>query len=259
MATAKEEGDLWGARAQEWARSNEPAWHDVFTAVLDQARIGKDTRYLDIGCGAGGAMVLARARGAHVTGFDAAEALATLARERLPGAKVLVGDMVDLPFVDQTFDAVTGINSFQFASDQGQALAEAARVTRPGGSVTLLVWGPRDKCDLLGEVMVHISALLPPAPPVPTLPLAATAEELMRKVGLEPEISGDITATLTYPDHATAVNAILAASERSIRHVGERIVRQKAEKALTPFIGKKDGTVRLRNMFRLVTARRRAA
>jgi len=81
----------------------------------------------------------------------------------------------------------------------------------------------------------------------------------MRKVGLEPEISGDITATLTYPDHATAVNAILAASERSIRHVGERIVRQKAEKALTPFIGKKDGTVRLRNMFRLVTARRRAA
>jgi len=137
MATAKEEGDLWGARAQEWARSNEPAWHDVFTAVLDQARIGKDTRYLDIGCGAGGAMVLARTRGAHVTGFDAAEPLATLARERLPGAKVLVGDMVDLPFVDETFDAVTGINSFQFASDQAQALAEAARVTRPGGGIHL--------------------------------------------------------------------------------------------------------------------------
>ena len=258
MAKAKEEGDLWGARASDWARCSEPAWHDVFAAVLDQARIGKGIRYLDIGCGAGGAMVLARERGALVTGFDAAEALAAFARERLPGAKILVGDMVDLPFVDQTFDAVTGINSFQFASDQRLALAEAARVTRAGGSVTLLVWGPRDKCDLLGEVMPHIFALLPQQPPVPTLPLAATAEELMRGVGLEPEISGDITATLTYPDHATAVNAILSASERAIRHAGERIVRQKAEKALTPFIGKKDGTVRLRNMFRLVTARRGA-
>jgi SAM-dependent methyltransferase len=256
MATAKEEGDLWGARAQDWARSSEPAWHDVFTAVLDQAKIGKGMRHLDIGCGAGGALVLARERGAHVTGFDAAEALAILARERLPGAKVLVGDMEDLPFIDQSFDAVTGINSFQFAGDQRQALAEAARVTRPGGSVTLLVWGPRDKCDLLSEVMAHIVALLPPRPPVPSLPLAARAEELMREVGLEPEISGDITATLTYPDHATAVKAILSASESSIRQVGERLVREKAEKALTPFKGK-DGTVRLRNMFRLITARRR--
>lgn len=257
MATAKEQENLWGARALDWASASEPAWRDVFIAVLDQARVGKGTRHLDLGCGAGGALVLARERGAHVTGFDRSEPLANIARERLPGAKILVGDMEDLPFVDETFDVVTAINVFQFARDQRKAFAEAARVTRKGGAVTMLVWGPREKCDLLGEVMGQILALLPPEPPMPTLPLAATAEELMRDAGLEPEIKGDIIATLTYPDHATAVNAVLSACERAIRLKGEAIVRKAAEDALSPFTGPK-GVVKLRNMFRLVTARRQA-
>jgi SAM-dependent methyltransferase len=165
--------------------------------------------------------------------------------------------MEDLPFVDETFDVVTGINVFQYARDQRKAIADAARVTRKGGAVTLLVWGPREKCDLLGEVMSQIIALLPPQPPVATLPLAATAEELMRDVGLEPEIKGDIIATLTYPDHVTAVNAVLAASERAIRLKGEATVRKAAEDVLSPFVGPK-GVVKLRNMFRLVTAKRQA-
>jgi len=255
MTTAKEQGELWGARAQDWARANEPAWRDVYVAVLEQARIGKGSRHLDIGCGSGGALVLSRERGAHVSGFDASENLAGLARERLPGAKILVGDMEDLPFIDETFDVVTGINSFQYARDQRKAFAEAARVARKGGTVTMLVWGPREKCDLQGEVMPHVWALLPPEPPVPTLPLAAAADELMRDAGLEPEIKGDISATLTYPDLATAVNAILSASERAIRHKGEPTVRKTLEEALAPFVNAK-GVVKLRNMFRLVTARR---
>jgi SAM-dependent methyltransferase len=255
MTTAKEQGELWGARVLDWARCGEPAWHDVFIAVLDQARIGKGTRHLDIGCGAGGALVLSRERGAHVSGFDASENMANLARERLPGAKILVGDMEDLPFIDETFDVVTGINTFQFARDQRKAFAEAARVTRKGGSVTMLVWGPREKCELQGEVMPHVWALLPPEPPEPTLPLAARAEDLMRDAGLEPGVKGDITATLTYADHASAVNAILAASERAIRERGEAIVRKTLEDALAPFVGAK-GVVKLRNQFRLVTAKR---
>ena len=258
MTSAKEQGELWGARVLDWARCGEPAWRDVFIAVLDQAQVGKGTRHLDIGCGAGAALILSRERGAHVSGCDASENMANFARERLPGAKILVGDMEDLPFVDETFDVTTGINAFQFARDQRQAFAEAARVTRQGGSVTMLVWGPREKCEIMSEIMPHITALLPPEPPVPTLPLAARAEDLMREVGLEPGVKGDITATLTYADHASAVNAIMAASERAVRHTSEAIVRKTLEDALKPFVGSK-GTVKLRNQFRLVTAKRPAA
>jgi ubiquinone/menaquinone biosynthesis C-methylase UbiE len=114
MTTAKEQGELWGSRAQDWGRCGEPAWHDVFTAVLDQAQIGEGIRHLDIGCGAGGTLVLSRQRGAIVAGFDASENLAAIARQRLTNAEILVGDMEDLPFADQVFDAVTGINVFQF-------------------------------------------------------------------------------------------------------------------------------------------------
>jgi ubiquinone/menaquinone biosynthesis C-methylase UbiE len=257
MGTAKEQGELWGSRAQDWTRCGEPAWHEVFTAVLDQARIGEGTRHLDIGCGAGGTLVLSRQRGAIVAGFDAAENLAAIARERVPGAEILVGDMEDLPFADQSFDAVTGINVFQFASDVTKAFAEAARVTRPGGTVTMLVWGQRDKCELMSKVMPAVFALDAPKSSPARPPLAETAEGFMRAAGLVPEIADDLVATLTYASQKAATKAILAASESTIRHAGEALVRRKVIEALAPFVGP-DGAVRLRNMFRLVTARRPA-
>lgn len=257
MASAKEQGELWGARARDWAGSGEPAWRDVFTAVLDQAGVGTGTRHLDIGCGAGGALVLARQRGAVVAGFDAAENLAAIARERLPGAEILVGDMAALPFADESFDAVTGINVFQFAEDPAKAFAEAARVAKRGGTLTMLVWGRRDKCELMSEVMPAVFALGPPSPFPAKPPLVETGESFMRAAGLDLEICGDLAATLIYVDRDAAANTILAASESTIRHAGEARVRGAVNAALAPFVGE-DGAVRLRNMFRLVTGRRPA-
>ena len=43
--------------------------------------------------------------------------------------------MESLPFADAAFDAVIGVNAFQFAGDPRRALREAARVIRPGGRV----------------------------------------------------------------------------------------------------------------------------
>lgn len=257
MGTAKEQGDLWGARALDWARCGEPAWRDVFSAVLDQAHIGAGTHHLDIGCGAGGALTLSRQRGAVVSGFDAAENLAAIARQRLPGAEVLVGDMQHLPFAAESFDAVTGINVFQFAVDPARAFAEAARVARKGGTVTMLVWGPRDKCELMAQVMPAVFALDPERPASTRPALAETGEALMREVGLDLETCTDLIATLIYADRDAAANAIMAASVGTIRHAGEARVRDGLNGALAPFVGA-DGAVRLRNMFRLVTARRPA-
>ena len=122
MGTAKQQGEIWGARAEDWASANEPAWTPVFDAVLDSAAVHRGTKMLDIGCGAGGALVLARQRGAEVSGLDGAEALVAIARKRLAGAEIVVGKMEDLPFDDQRFDVVTGINSFQFSGNLVNAL-----------------------------------------------------------------------------------------------------------------------------------------
>src|SRR2546427_9346029 len=82
MGTAPIQGALWGARARDWADLNEPAWRPVFEAAMDQAGVRAGTKLLDIGCGSGGALMVARDRGAEPTGLDAAANLVAIARER---------------------------------------------------------------------------------------------------------------------------------------------------------------------------------
>ena len=79
--------------------------------------------------------MLAAERGAVPSGVDISPGLLGIARERLPHADLREGDMESLPFGDAAFDAVTGVNAFQFAGDPRRALREAARVARPGGRV----------------------------------------------------------------------------------------------------------------------------
>ena len=65
-------------------------------------------------------------RGGLAHGVDASVALIALARTRVPDADVRVGEMEDLPWENETFDLVTGFNSFFFADDMVAALREAA-------------------------------------------------------------------------------------------------------------------------------------
>jgi ubiquinone/menaquinone biosynthesis C-methylase UbiE len=87
---------------------------------------------LDIGCGAGAFLRLLADRGVEAFGLDASDVLIGLARSRLPEADLRVGEMEVLPYDDDTFDLVTGFNSFFFANDMVAALREAGRVARPG-------------------------------------------------------------------------------------------------------------------------------
>lgn len=68
-------------------------------------------------------------------------------------SRIEVGEMEELPFADAAFDAVTSFNAFQFAGDPGRALREAGRVCRQGGTIAMLVWGPKDDCDLSGTIV----------------------------------------------------------------------------------------------------------
>ena len=74
-----------------------------------------------------------------------------------------VGDMEALPYEDDTFDLVTGFNSFFFANDIVAALREAGRVAKPGAPVVIQVWGPHERNDL--EAMKEIvRPFMPPRP-----------------------------------------------------------------------------------------------
>ena len=69
-------------------------------AAADAARIGPGLRVLDAGCGTGEFCALAVARGAHVSGIDAAAGMLAIARERAAEADLRVGDIGSLPWDD---------------------------------------------------------------------------------------------------------------------------------------------------------------
>jgi SAM-dependent methyltransferase len=257
MGTAGVQGELWGAKASDWADANEPAWRGLFDAVLDAAGVGSGTRFLDIGCGAGGALAAAKERGALVSGLDASNNLVAIARRRLPGASIEVGEMEELPFADEAFDVVTGINSFQFAASTVAALREARRVCRRGGTVAMLVWGRRQDCDLLASVLPPVFALLPPAPASASPPLAepGVIEGIMHDAGLSAAHAREIDAPLVFRDLEVGVTAIASAMARAIRHAGEAKVRAVILDGLAR-IGPASGPVSLKSRFRLVCATR---
>jgi len=259
MGTAAVQGELWGARARDWAEIQEPAWRPVYEALLGNLNVGAGTRLLDIGCGAGGALLAARGRGAQVAGLDASQALVAVARERLPGSRIEAGEMETLPFEDASFDVVTGFNAFQFAGDLGAALREARRVCCPGGQVAMLAWGRKEDCELCAATLPAVLALLPPPPAgqSASAPLSdpGVMESAMQSAGLRPREQGEIDCAFTYPDAATAWRAISSAGMviRAIRHAGEEAVRGAVLGTLAAFT-RPDGSIRQRNRFRWVAA-----
>ena len=143
MGSAETQGDLWGARAVEWADLQESSFRPLYEAAFAAVKLGKGASLLDAGCGAGLACSIAQSQGAQVSGIDAAAALVAIAKQRCPAADIRVGEIEALPFADNSFDVTTGFNAFQYASDAVHALAEARRVTKQNGSVVIAVWGER--------------------------------------------------------------------------------------------------------------------
>ena len=73
---------------------------------------------------------LSAGRGASARGFDTSPDLLAVAQERLPFAVFLVGNLKVLPYTDDSFDLVTGLNAFQYIGNPGVAPAEVKRVAR---------------------------------------------------------------------------------------------------------------------------------
>ena len=160
-AAAEVQRRLWGTDPRAWADLAESHNRPLFKAVLDAAAVGPGTAVLDVGCGSGLTLVLAAERGAVPSGVDISPGLLAIARDRLPYADLREADMESLPFGDAAFDAVTGVNAFQFAGDPRRALHEAARVTRPGGRVVASLFAAPERSE--GTVAHEaMTALIPP-------------------------------------------------------------------------------------------------
>jgi SAM-dependent methyltransferase len=213
---------------------------------------------LDIGCGAGAFPRLVAERGGEPYGIDPSDALIEFARRRLPDADLRVGEMEDLPWEPETFDLVTGFNSFFFANDMVAALREAGRVAKPGAPVVIQVWGAHQRCDL--EAMKHLARpFLPPrppdAPPDPDLSQPGALQALATQAGLTPDNEFDATWVLEYPDAETLGRALVAVAGLAVLAGPEREQELKTTivDGLAPY-RTPDGSYRLSNEYHYLIA-----
>jgi SAM-dependent methyltransferase len=134
-------------------------------ALVALCHIDSRAQVLDVGCGAGiTPRYLAQTVGCRVVGLDISARMIGWAQRRVRRARIDdrvtlgVADAQRLPFADATFDAVICESVTAFVPDKPRAVAEYARVTRPGGYVGLAegVWlapPPPELAAYLARVM----------------------------------------------------------------------------------------------------------
>jgi SAM-dependent methyltransferase len=123
--------DVWGCIHQQRLAT--------FMAWVDKLGLPPGTRVFDSGCGAGMATVALAQRGYFVDSIDVAPSMIEFTRRNVTQAGVgtrvnaNVGDIYNISFPDQSFDLVLSIGVIPWLQSPGRAIAELARVTKPGG------------------------------------------------------------------------------------------------------------------------------
>lgn len=137
--------------------------------IFDGYAFGDEADVLEVGCGDGNIWRENLDRippGWKLTLTDLSPGMVEAARAALGGrAEYMVADVQDLPFPDESFEAVIANHMLFHVDDRPRALAELARVLRPGGTFRATVIG-----------LDHIREIRELAPPPPDSQWAKTRE-----------------------------------------------------------------------------------
>jgi len=143
----------------------------MLTVDFDQFPISPGEQVLDLGCGFGRHAFEAYRRGAHVVAVDRSpeevEQVTAMFRameaagEAPAGlvARAVRADLLSLPFPDASFDVVMASEVLEHIPDDERAMAEIARVVRPGGRVAVTVprFWPERICWALSRAYHEVS------------------------------------------------------------------------------------------------------
>lgn len=95
----------------------------------------QNLKVLDIGCGAGLTTNRLAEAGFRMTGLDQSDPSLQIARggDSTGAVRYLTGNAYQLPFPEESFDAVMAMDFLEHVEDPAAVIAEAARVLKPGG------------------------------------------------------------------------------------------------------------------------------
>jgi SAM-dependent methyltransferase len=178
--------DLAAVKARQQATWASGDYAEIATLIVpvaerltDAADLRAGSTVLDVACGSGNAALAAARLGCVVTGIDYVPALLDRGRERAAAERLGVnfrhGDVEEIPFRDESFDAAVSVVGSMFAPDQRRVAAELVRVTRPGGTIALASWTPD---GFVGAMFKTVAAHVPPPAGLDSPMLWGTEEHL---------------------------------------------------------------------------------
>jgi SAM-dependent methyltransferase len=147
------------AAAAAYFRDNAARWDRIRSLHVDEEEVEHTLAgllpaegihdLLDIGTGTGRMLELFAPRVERAVGIDSSREMLAVARVNLqraglPNASVRHGDMYQLPLPGASFDAVLIHQVLHYAERPAAAIAEAARVLRPGGRLVIVDFAPHE-------------------------------------------------------------------------------------------------------------------
>jgi SAM-dependent methyltransferase len=140
-------GDPWEASAGWWqagfTAGADPEYEEQILPLAAECLAGARS-VLDVGCGEGQISRLAASLGGieRIVGVDPTWAQITVAQARAGGSAYARGEASSIPFADNAFDAVVACLVFEHIVAVDAAIAEVARVLRPGGQFAFFLNHP---------------------------------------------------------------------------------------------------------------------
>lgn len=161
-----------GSIPENYDRYLGPALFEPYARDLAaRLEVGEGASVLELACGTGIVTRLLRDHlppGVRLTATDLNEAMMAYAARKFSPEEAVEwkqADASDLPFDDESFDAVACQFGLMFVPDKARALREAYRVLRPGGALLFNVWDAIELNDLAHVAHTTISKFFEHDPP----------------------------------------------------------------------------------------------
>jgi SAM-dependent methyltransferase len=150
---------LWDEHAQWWidgfTNGVDPEYEEQIIPMAVEELAGF-TNILDVGCGDGQIARALAVQGCTVLGVDPTQLHIDIANERGGGPTYVLGGATKLPAEDGSMDAVIACLVFEHIDEMDAAVAEVARVLRPGGQFSFFLNHPLLQTPGSGWIDDHI-------------------------------------------------------------------------------------------------------
>jgi SAM-dependent methyltransferase len=227
--------DRWNSHVAVYEEVFEPLTNAFATRALDHLDVAPGDWLIDVGAGAGGAALIAAARGGDVVAMDASPGMVARIVSRANGTKGMTGrvraavmDGMALGLPDGRFDAAISVFGVILFPNADLGMREIARVLKPGGRAAIVTWTETERYELAARLLSAIAAVRGPQPPPAALPAQLRFRD-------EP------TFRRLLSDAGLLVGAIVRVAERwrvpSARWIAERIAFAPGMAAMVDALG----------------------